>query len=179
MRKQSSSTEVAVYPKPIERQNVSTCLKVFCDRTLAALRSHSGIDQNDAAGTNIFIEKIMSFWKIVSNQEIYGDQRLKDPLKKPIMSHENHNLHFLAEIAIMADQLYGRHGKSVKSLTRDTSLALSLSHTCRCLIDMCNALLQSTNKHVLLGEFTTDYLEGSGGTYFITVQNVIKKLHIE
>ena len=29
--------EVSIFPKPIERQKVSTCLRVFCDETLNAL----------------------------------------------------------------------------------------------------------------------------------------------
>ena len=33
----SSLDEVVVYPKPIERQCVSTCLKVFCEKTIVAL----------------------------------------------------------------------------------------------------------------------------------------------
>ena len=35
--KMSKLSEVSVYPKPIERQRVSTCLRVFCDRTVSAL----------------------------------------------------------------------------------------------------------------------------------------------
>ena len=41
LTKLSYLTEVDIYPKPIERQRVSTCLKVFCDRTLSALKSHT------------------------------------------------------------------------------------------------------------------------------------------
>ena len=33
--KLSKLTEVSVYPKPIEKQRVSTCLQVFCDETLS------------------------------------------------------------------------------------------------------------------------------------------------
>ena len=36
--KLSKLTETAVSPKPIEHQNVSLCLKVFCDKTIAALK---------------------------------------------------------------------------------------------------------------------------------------------
>ena len=38
--KMSKLTETAVYPKPIERQRVSTCLCVFCDETVVALETH-------------------------------------------------------------------------------------------------------------------------------------------
>ena len=64
---------------------------------------------------------------------------------------------------------------------------MALYQTCEGLIELSKELLKSGHTYVLLGEFTTDYLEtsfgsitqGSGGTYFITVQNVIQKLHIE
>ena len=78
----------------------------------------------------------------------------------------------------------GKQGSRIKSLTRDTSLALE--HTCNGLIELSEILLLSGQQYVLLGEFTTDYLEatigelrqGSGGTYFITVQNALEKLRI-
>ena len=38
--KMSKLTEVSVYPKPIERQKVLTCLQVFCDEILVALKCH-------------------------------------------------------------------------------------------------------------------------------------------
>ena len=65
-------------------------------------------------------------------------------------------------------------GERVKSLTKDTSNALS--HTCRGLTDLAKHLL--TDKmfsYVMLGNFTSDPIEkefgklrqGSGGKYFI------------
>ena len=53
--------------------------------------------------------------------------------------------------------------------------------------EMCKYLLKNNFIYVMLGEFSTDYIEkafnkfrqGSGGTYFITVQNVVEKLNIE
>ena len=68
-------SSLTVYPKPIERQRVSTCLKDFCDCTLSALKSHTRIKQSDVRGTILFIEKILCSWKIVSNKEKYGDER--------------------------------------------------------------------------------------------------------
>ena len=41
--KLSKLDEVSVYPKPIERQKVSTCLKVFSDETITGLLTHPGI----------------------------------------------------------------------------------------------------------------------------------------
>ena len=44
------TNKVAVQPKPIERQNVSTCLRVFCDETIAALRVHPGLNSEEVEG---------------------------------------------------------------------------------------------------------------------------------
>ena len=108
--------EVSVFPKPIERQNVSTCLKVFCEKTIAALKSHPELNLNEVNGTVKFIEVILSFWKIVSNKDIKGDERHRDPLKKPISSSDDGNLKILLEIAAMAEKMCGKQGSRVKSL---------------------------------------------------------------
>ena len=50
-------TEVAVNPKPVERQRVSPCLQVFCDNTLSSLKSHPELQNKD--GTVIFLSKII------------------------------------------------------------------------------------------------------------------------
>ena len=49
----SHLTEKSVRPKPIECQNVSLVLKVFCDETASALRIRFG---KEAEGTYLFIE---------------------------------------------------------------------------------------------------------------------------
>ena len=62
-----------------------------------------------------------------------------------------------------------RKPRQITSLA-DTSLALE--HTCNGLMELSESLLLSGQQYVLLGEFTTDYLEatfgelrqGSGGT---------------
>ena len=75
-------------------------------------------------------------------------------------------------------------GKRSKTLTSDTSHALF--HTLNGIVDLCKHLLSTTHKYVLLGLFSTDPLEkafgklrqGSGGTYFLTCQQVMEKLDI-
>ena len=74
--------------------------------------------------------------------------------------------------------------KRYKRLTRDTATALA--HTCRGFVGLVRHLRSTSQEYVLLGIFTTDYLEkmfgklreGSGGTYFINVQQVLEKLSI-
>ena len=61
------------------------------------------------------------------------------------------------------------------------------SHIPNGLVDLYRYLLNTTQNYVLLGQFTSDHLEkeysilhqGSGGTYFLSVQQVIEKLHIK
>ena len=76
--KLSKLNAVAVAPKPIERQKVSTCLRVFCDETIAALESHPKLDGVDVHGTLQFIRIIVRFWKILNVKGPGADIRFKD-----------------------------------------------------------------------------------------------------
>ena len=62
----SKLTYVAANRRPIERQNVNTCLKVFCEETINALKCHQGMKDDDIDGTIIFLTKVVQFWKIVN-----------------------------------------------------------------------------------------------------------------
>ena len=83
-------TEVAVNPKPVDRQKVSHCLQVFCDNTLSSLKSHPELRNKD--GTVIFLSKIIEFWKIVNVHGLYRDVRLRDADRAAIFSAEDMNL---------------------------------------------------------------------------------------
>ena len=180
--KPSKLSNVAVRPKPIERQNVSTCLKVFCEETSAALKLRTEL--GDTSGTSIFLDTFIEFWNILNVKDQYAGVRSRDSNRDAIRSPDDPRLQRLLDMAVMAESMAGRQGKRVKQLTRDT--AKSLAHTCRGLVDLCRHLLNNGFDYVLLGKFTTDYLEkefsklrqGSGGTYFISVQGVLEKVGI-
>ena len=80
----------------------------------------------------------------------------------------------------MADTMKAS-GSRYKRLTRET--ATVLAHTCRGFVGLVRHLFITTHEYVFLGIFTTDYLEkmfgklreGSGGAYFINVQQVLEK----
>ena len=57
--KLSDLNEISIAPKPIERQMVSTCLKMFSEKTYNAFLTQSGIsvDKNDIA---LFINKVLT-----------------------------------------------------------------------------------------------------------------------
>ena len=41
----SRLNETAVNPKPVERQRVPTCLRVFCEETVVAFETHKKVDK--------------------------------------------------------------------------------------------------------------------------------------
>ena len=177
-------TEVAVNPKPVERQRVSPCLEVFCDNTLSSLKSHPELQNKDR--TVIFLSKIIEFWKIVNVHGPYRDVRLRDADRAAIYSAEDMNLQKLSEFSDFVEQYLTPSSSKirVKKFTKDTSY--NIIHTCKGLVELAVYLLSLNHDYVCLGKYTTDYLEkmvgklrqGSGGTYFITVQQVLEKVCI-
>ena len=84
----------------------------------------------------------------------------------------------------IALKMKSKPGKRIKQFTGDT--AYSIHHTCYRMVELCKTLLYDSHKYVMLGQFTSDSLEnefgklrqGSGGTYFITVQQIVEKCNI-
>ena len=111
------------------RQRVSTCLRVFCDETIAVLETHPGINKDSAMGTIKFLKLIVKFWKIVNGKGIGADSRFNDTLRAVMRSPDDPRLDFLIELADMADKMTNTATKRIQHLTRDTGCALS--HVCR------------------------------------------------
>ena len=186
LTKLSKLNETAVFPKPIERQSVSTCLRVFCAETIAALETHPAINKDSVMGTIQFLKIIVSFWKIVNVNSTGIDKRYRDELRGEIRSSDDPRLDTLLEIAVMSQEMKAKTSSvRIRQLTQDTSRCFS--HVCRGLVDLARYLLLCGNDYVLLGWFTTDPLEkcfsklrqGSGGTYFITAKCVVENVRIQ
>lgn len=182
--KLSDLDEVSVSPKPVERQRVSTCLKVFSEKTKSALLNHPQMQQAGVQDTALFIEKVLAWWKILNVKAKGMDGRHRDPLQAEISDPNDERLDTLLQFGEMALGMAGRQGKRQKQLTRDTAQAVF--HTCSGLVDLCRHLLATTHDYVLFGQFSNDPLEkefsklrqGSGGTYFINVQQIMEKTRI-
>ena len=93
---------------------------------------------------------------------------------------------YVEEFGEMCLNMSGRQGKREKQLSKNTAVALF--RTCNFIVELTkNLLRQEDYEYVCLGEFSTDVLEkifgklrqGFGGSYFITVQQVTKKLRIK
>lgn len=181
----SSLTEVAVRPKPVERQSVSTCLRIFSDATLHALKAHPGLDTQEVEGTITFVQKINKMWKILNVRSRNKDVRKNDPDSAEVKSTDDPSLRYLLDIAKMFEDMgKASKGKRQKTLTTDT--AKGLVHTLNGLVDLCEFQLSNSHDFVLIGDYTTDPLEkefgklrqGSGGTYFLSLQQITEKLDI-
>ena len=79
-------------------------------------------------------------------------------MRAPMKSPNDPRLNFLLELEDMADNMKAS-GKRRKMLTKDTVTALA--HTWRGFDDLVTQLLATTHECVLLGIFTTDFLETS------------------
>ena len=162
---------------------MSTCLRIFCEETCSALRVHPSLQ--DVTGTVIFIQEILDLWKIINVRTKNKDIRHNNPLESEIKSTDDPRLTKLHKICEwLIKMIKSSCGKRSQSLTKDT--ATSFHHTINEMVELCRYLIAQSREFVLLGEFSTDPLEkefskirqGSGGTYFITVQQVLEKLNI-
>ena len=131
---ESKLDEISVNPKPIERQRASTCLKIFCDETIAVMKVHTKID--NAEGT-IILEDPQPVDKKFRHEMLINQQISKD---------EDESLKFLESFADMAEQMTPVT-KRCKQLTKDTARAIS--HTCKGLIELSHNLLSKTHEYVL------------------------------
>ena len=140
----------------------------------------------DVAGTTKFIQTFVNFWKVVNVHSPLESVKLHDSRRSVITSLSDEKLDFLASVGELAKGMTPptTAGPRVKSLTKDTSA--NLAHTCFGLVDLTRFLLKFNHDFFALGNFTTDPLEkqfsklrqGSGGAYFISVQQALEKNEI-
>lgn len=183
--KMSKLDEVSVYPKPIERQRVSTCLNVFCEKTATALELYGEQFDEDVKGTVIFLRKVIKCWTIINVKNKGIDVRNRQPLQAVMSDPNDERLSYIQQFGEMCLKMAGRQGNRIRQLSKDTAAAIH--HTCFGLVDLTRHLLtEESYDYVCLAEFSTDRLEksfgklrqGSGGAYFINAQQITEKLRI-
>ena len=107
-----SSLNVAVRPKPVERQNVSTYLRIFSDETLHALKVHPGLDQQEVEGTITFVQKVNTMWKILNvrsrNKDVIRNACLLACLRLSVASDDDDSLCKVSSQAV--DEFFGGCG---------------------------------------------------------------------
>ena len=149
--KMSRLTFEAVCPTPVERQKVGLCLRVFCEETISALKSHPEFQQN-AKGTICFLTYVLEFWKIVNVHSKHSARHTRDDLREAISSHYDVNLQKLQKLNNLIQSMRSSGGRRMKSLTKDT--VACLSQTINGLTELSAHLLETTFfEYVLLGSF--------------------------
>ena len=155
-------------------------LRVFSEKTYAALLQHPDMIHSDVNDTAIFTNKVIIWWKILNVKAIGADTRHNDPLQPVINNPDDNCLNLILQFGDMALKMAGPKAKHIKQLSKDT--ATCIHQTCYGLVDLCRYLLNTTQNYVLLGQFTSDHLEkeysilrqGSGGTYFLVFNKLLK-----
>ena len=80
----SRLTFEAVCPTPTEKQKVETCLQVFCDETISALKLHP--EFKGAKSTIYFLNAVLQFWKMVNVHSNFTAIQTRDNLRTVITS---------------------------------------------------------------------------------------------
>ena len=122
--------------------------------------NHSAIN-DDKYDTAIFLNKVITWWKIINVKGKGADVRHNDPLQAVTSDPHGSRLDIILEFVNMALKMAGAQSKRVKQLSKDASVALY--HTCNGLVELCRHLLVSTHQYVILGKLPTDYLEKEFG----------------
>ena len=127
-----------LYPTSVERQNVNLCVKLFDEKNVAALQVTK--DENDYAGTIMFMDLLIKWWKIVNCNFFYKDKRYNDQYYSPISSIDCHNIIFLDKMLKWLqswDNMFtvvpsdNRNANKIRSgkLSADTQLSLTQYHS--------------------------------------------------
>ena len=81
----SRLTFETVCPTLIERQKGKTCLRVFCKKTISALKLHPQF-KPDAKATIYFLNAVLEFWKMVNVHSKFTALQTRDNLRTVITS---------------------------------------------------------------------------------------------
>ena len=140
----SKLSVTAVYSKPIERQHVSTCLKVFSEETATVLELYERQHCIDVTGTVTFIRKVLKWWTIINVKNKGMDLQKRQPHQAVISHPDDPRLQFIEEYWEMCLNMSGRQGKREKRLSKDTAVALF--QTCNGIVELTKNLLQQLRR---------------------------------
>ena len=136
--------------------------------------------------TAICVEHITKLWNILNVRSRYTGKRLNDIDREPINSVDDSKLEFLQKMATSLKLMdTSKQWQRINSLTSDTANAWHV--LLNGIVDVTKCLLNSGMEYVLLGKLQSDRLEnefgiyrqGSGGNYFISVEQVISSLSLQ
>ena len=97
-----------------------TVLRVFSEKTYTALLQHPDMILSDVNDTDIFINKVIIWWKILNVKAIGADTRHNDPLQAVINNPDDNRLNLILQFGDMTLKMAGPKGKRIKQLSKDT-----------------------------------------------------------
>ena len=88
----------ALYPSNVERQNVKLVLKIFDEKTVAAV-NHYGLQNHvDVSGTSTFFTIILRLWNVLNVKSTDKGRRKRDNDLNPIRSIFEDNVQYLRNV---------------------------------------------------------------------------------
>ena len=120
----SELDEDSVYPKPIERQRVSTCLKVFSEKTIVSLEDYGKVKSVDVSGTVLFLTKVHRLWTICNVRQKNVNLRKRRPLQAVVTDPMDERLNYLQEFGDMCFKMSGKQEKRNSKLSKDTAVSM-------------------------------------------------------
>src|SRR6218665_1349082 len=154
----------ALNPSNTERQSVPLMLCIFNEKVVAALtllsqQQNPKFDKASVDDTLVFIDIIVSLWKMLNVKHPFKDRNLQDQKCDPVRKVDDHQLlYFDSVVQWLQRWEAGNTSNRNGMLTRETASALQ--HTLKSMVLLVRYLLESLDfKYVLMGKFQTDYLE--------------------
>lgn len=170
----------ALYPSNLERQNVKLALKVFDEKTHAALGEYGKMKNISVEGTQTYISVIIKLWKIFNIKTTSKGFRKRDDDCHPFRGVDDHRLVFLDDVSqwLCAWEKLNQKQREGR-LTNETHAALV--HTVNCYRELICYLFNDLHfTYVLTSKFQTDPLEArfgkhrrmAGTNYHVSVREV-------
>ena len=181
--KQTELNFSSLYPNNFEKQKVSLVLKVFNEKTVAALKLEK---KNHTAR---FIELILRMWNILNIRWKSVRHQKNNPDLVEFSSTADERFAFLSKMSKMFENMHPLSGNSnarILTLTADTDKALNVTLEGMCAL-LPKLLSLDGMKYVLTGDLQSDRIEAefgiyrqqSGGNYNISVQQVLNSLGVQ
>ena len=151
----------------LERQNVKLALKVFSNKTAAALNCYGPHNENleNWNGTASFINLVWKWWCVVNVKHPFKERNTRNIYAHPIDTVNHKNLQFLSSLATWLD-CWSNKNKILNEgfLSKDTYL--TFKHILKVIVEVAKYLIETLKfDFVLLGYFQTDNLESRFGQY--------------
>ena len=119
-----------LHPHSIERQNMKLALRVFCDTTVASLRTFGPSQEQlpNGEGTQVFIEIILKFWNIVNVKTPFKGKHKKLDDANPISDLNDNRITWMTEFVTWLYK-WRQYSEANNTTFITTETFKSLSHT--------------------------------------------------